>query len=81
MHRAAYNHFMASVYLVDTLSYEASGGRAEPFATLKAAMASRSWVTEWVHERDADTGHETWTQAGRNSIEDIEEIRLVEIGP
>lgn len=71
---------MAFVYLVDTLSYEASGGNAEPFATLEGAMASRSWVTEWTYERDAETGRETWTQAGRNSVQDIEEIRLVEIG-
>jgi len=72
---------MAFVYLVDTLSYEASGGNAEPFATLEGAMASRSWVMEWTYERDVETGRETWTQAGRNSVQDIEEIRLVEIGP
>ncbi|OZD74921.1 hypothetical protein CH273_25895 [Rhodococcus sp. 05-339-2] len=72
---------MASVYLVDTISYEARGGMAEPFATLEGAMASRPWVTEWTYECDAETGRETWTQSGRKSVQDVEEIQLVEIGP
>lgn len=73
---------MAFVYLVDTLSYDARGGMAEPFATLEGAMASRPQVKKWTHERDPETGSETWSEdVDVNSMSDIVEIRLAEVGP
>lgn len=63
-----------TVYVLDTLSYDARGGTGDVYATLESAMAAAPDVKRWVHANRND--RESWYEACRpGSVADIWEIR------